>query len=810
MPSRQPVRVARSLPLCLFAVTVLLFVAAQVLQLAQLPPITEQLLTLGEVHRREAAAPALLTLSVESSALLAQTSDRFLGFTIDLTDDREFFSVDFADENLVFLARELVAAALPLKNYIRVGGTGQDFLTYLSNGTHGCVEHGAGAPIPPRTNPSARVKAYYTGGERCLTDERLGALAAFLRELGAPVIFGLNINKRDAEGLWDPSNARELLLRMQQLGLSCEGFQLGNEVNSELTPEEHVRDLRILRRLLEEVFPPKSRPFLIGPDAHSLHRGRRASKYEAGIIRHLAQFAALIHPHDGIAGVSHHEYIQAVVDGAMARSDVRGFESGTDNKDEPNVLKGAWLDRSATIAADVAEAVAAQQPCASVWVSELGPHNAGRPRCVEGGRWANFGSSLWYMDALAAKAQMGVSSVFRQSLLGADYSLLDCLTHKPLPDYYATLLWQRLMGPKVLATSLHAAPGHAAQRNGLLRRSGSGARGAKADKYEKEEGAAAPTEGVRAYAHCSKGKSSVTLLILNLGDAPARVRARGVAVEQAETVTKAIKSAFRYVKWEGRYGGQDKNHRNVTSLLKMQQRVLQDFRAGDVNRTRYPSLAPRPVAARARTGANGTAEAPRAAGPADDDGDDDAPGSAAGAGDVLLDPHEGKRPWKRLRLGERGGDKAVSLGNVRIEYIMTAGKEGFLGSEGVRLNGQLLRVEVEEGGDDGWLHKFFRSKAARITALPEMRGRVVNAADGGGDIVMPPRSYGFFVYPEADVGICKEHVAYTYRHAPTRCLAHTLDKHSRAPAPPVAHTRKRRSHDRHGRVGPLKFVMDAP
>jgi hypothetical protein len=44
--------------------------------------------------------------------------------------------------------------------------------------------------------------------------------------------------------------------------------------------------------------------------------------------------------------------------------------------------------------------------------------------------------------------------VVRQTLIGSDYGLLDDRTLEPRPDYWASVLWKRVMGSKVLATTV--------------------------------------------------------------------------------------------------------------------------------------------------------------------------------------------------------------------------------------------------------------------------------------------------------------------------------------------------------------------
>ena len=99
----------------------------------------------------------------------------------------------------------------------------------------------------------------------------------------------------------------------------------------------------------------------------------------------------------------------------------------------------------------------------------------------------------------------------RQTLLGGNYELLDHNTYEPNPDYYAALLWRRLMGVKVLDVDLH-------RRSTSGYGSGSG--------FILGSGSGADSEMIRAYASCTprgktaevrrKSEGSVTLLLLNL------------------------------------------------------------------------------------------------------------------------------------------------------------------------------------------------------------------------------------------------------------------------------------------------------
>ncbi|KAJ8452292.1 hypothetical protein Cgig2_006097 [Carnegiea gigantea] len=124
------------------------------------------------------------------------------------------------------------------------------------------------------------------------------------------------------------------------------------------------------------------------------------------------------------------------------------------------------------------ETVQQYGPWASVWVSEAGgAYSSGDPFVSN-----TFLNSFWYLDQLGTAAVYNTKVYCRQTLIGGNYGLLDKITFVPNPDYYSALLWSRLMGKKVLPTYTEA------------------------------------SSYLRAYAHCTKRREGVTLLLINLSN----------------------------------------------------------------------------------------------------------------------------------------------------------------------------------------------------------------------------------------------------------------------------------------------------
>ncbi len=83
---------------------------------------------------------------------------------------------------------------------------------------------------------------------------------------------------------------------------------------------------------------------------------------------------------------------------------------------------------------------------APLWITEAGHALYGG----EPGMSDTWLSTPWWLDQLGLLAHAGVEAVFRQSLVGGDYGLLNPGDFSPRPDYFASLLWKTRMGPLVL------------------------------------------------------------------------------------------------------------------------------------------------------------------------------------------------------------------------------------------------------------------------------------------------------------------------------------------------------------------------
>ncbi len=138
-------------------------------------------------------------------------------------------------------------------------------------------------------------------------------------------------------------------------------------------------------------------------------------------------------------------------------------------------LRVASLSRSEKIAAFYAGLRDKYEPGKPIWLTETADAACG------GNPWAStFLDTFRYLVQHGRLAQMGVKVIMHNTLSASDYGLLDEKTFEPRPNYWAALLWRKLMGSTVLDPHLSA------------------------------------RENVYGYAHCLQGHpGGVALLLIN-------------------------------------------------------------------------------------------------------------------------------------------------------------------------------------------------------------------------------------------------------------------------------------------------------
>ena len=355
--------------------------------------------------------------------------------------------VDLADQRLLTLARALGPA------YIRVSGTWANSVYF----------HDADGPAPATPPP---------GFNSILTRAQWKGVVDFVRATGGKLMtsFAWSAGTRDAAGVWTPEHARSLVGYTKTIGGSIDAAEFVNEPNyaaNGAAPAGYdgpafARDLAVFRRFFRAEVP---RGVFLGPGSAG-EGGVLDGATVAGRIRSDELLKPAATEFDGF---SYHIYT------AVSERCARGVPALGTTPDA--ALSRDWLFRADRIHAFYAGLRDRFDPGKPLWVTEMADAACG------GNRWAStFLDTFRYLNVFGRLARHGVQVVAHNTLAASDYGLIDDTTHTPRPNYWAALLWTRLMDRGVL------------------------------------EPGTPPARDVYTYAHCMKGQAGgVTLLAINAG-----------------------------------------------------------------------------------------------------------------------------------------------------------------------------------------------------------------------------------------------------------------------------------------------------
>lgn len=298
---------------------------------------------------------------------------------------------------------------------IRVGGTEADRISY------GFHKDGSGVPAP---------------GTFVLKGSLWERLHRWTEERGFELVFTVSAGpeSRRPDGSWDPSGAERLFRNTARKGYRVAAWEFGNEVNAypflyglgrSVTAKQYLADFGVFAELARRLSPgtltvgPASSFWPVIGEPHPLIPALGKSP--------VAAF---------LDALTFHYYPQQSSRGPVAIR--RAKETNLLNA---RALNGAlrWV-RHARRSLDAGLARGAP-----LWLTESGHALYGG----EPGVSDTWYSTPWWLDQLGLLANAGVQSVFRQSLVGGDYGLLDEASFHPRPDYWASLLWKALMTGEV-------------------------------------------------------------------------------------------------------------------------------------------------------------------------------------------------------------------------------------------------------------------------------------------------------------------------------------------------------------------------
>jgi hypothetical protein len=320
--------------------------------------------------------------------------------------------------------RTLAAALGPA--YMRTSGTWAN-MVYL---------HDADTP-PPSTAPQ--------GFQGVLTKSEWKSVVDFAQAVNAKLVSSFTVSQgvRDASGAWTPDQARRFVAATKAAGGDIAAAEFFNEPDmpsfggapAGYTAADYARDFALFRRSAKTTAPQMQ---IVGPGSvgeATLMPAMHGIGIAAGVVSTESILSASPKPVFDI--FSYHFY------GAASR---RCTAMGTGAQTTADAaLSEEWLGRTERSFDFYARLRDRFQPGKPIWITETADSACG------GNPWAaEFLDSFRYLDQLGRLARHGVGVVFHNTLASSEYGLLDQNTFTPRPNYWAALLWHRLMGTTVL------------------------------------------------------------------------------------------------------------------------------------------------------------------------------------------------------------------------------------------------------------------------------------------------------------------------------------------------------------------------
>jgi len=375
--------------------------------------------------------------------------------------------------------RKLVSALSPL--YIRYGGTTTNTVYF-------------------QDNDEPKLEQAPPGYKAVLTRRRWREALDFAKAVDAKIYTGFSVGHgvRDKNGTWTPVHAKAWLDYNRSIGGEIYAAELFNEPNMEghserlgnYTAADFARDYAVFSSFMAQTDP---RIKLVGPSDVETGGGSMA-----GLPSTEDYLAASPNPRFDV--LSYH-YYPAIAERCAGPDSPRGIkmESALSaeylaRQDAPFQARKRLRDRFA--------------PGAPIWNTETGGAACG------GTRWqTTFLDTFRFIDTQARLAKQGMDAIFTHAILSGSNGVIDEKTFTPNANYWAALLWRKLVGTQVL-----------------------------------DAGEIKP--GLHVYAHCLRGtRGGVTVMAVNL--TPERAQLSGAGQVELYSLTSAELTA-RTVHLNGR------------------------------------------------------------------------------------------------------------------------------------------------------------------------------------------------------------------------------------------------------------------
>ena len=323
-------------------------------------------------------------------------------------------------------------------------------------------------PVWVRVSGTWATKTYYAfdgeetpeGYQNRLTKEQWIGVLDFVKAIGAKLL----ISVANCEGLhkadepWNPSQAEKIFALTKEYGATIDAVEFTNEPNMlditgfppGYTAENYVRDEDLFHRWVRDNYPET---LIVGPcnTGGSMGDADKQQEFAGGGIELLTGNNATcddlmrgakepldVYSYHYYNGIS--ERLELVMPAMHWSSDKVLTESYLNVAPLNCKLNIPYRDKYC--------------PNGEMWVTESGDAGGG------GDTWAST-----YVDVFRTLNELGTFStltdgvIFHNTLASSDYGWLKHGTFEPRPNYFAVLLWSRLMGTTVYDSEIPVSEG---------------------------------------------------------------------------------------------------------------------------------------------------------------------------------------------------------------------------------------------------------------------------------------------------------------------------------------------------------------
>ena len=378
-------------------------------------------------------------------------NDTGASMTYDISDKnpalyRKLDPVNLADQRLLNLAKGLAPA------YVRVSGTWANATYFQDDGQ------------PARIAPEGFVNV--------MTSQQLKGVVDFLKATNSELVTSFAVSKgvRDANGNWTPVEAQKFLNFLKSNGATIAAAELFNEptmptaggaMDTSYNAQNFAKDVAVFNDWAKKEIPAM---VTLGPG--SIGEGLPGVSFD-GLGMNILTTEAMMsaNPKPQFDGFSYHYY---------GAGSMRIMRSGPFSIQAKDALNNDWITKTDHAADFYISMRDKYTPGKPMWLTETAEAAGGGDPFA-----ATYLDCFRYLYQMGSLAQKGVQVVMHNTLAASEYSLIDQDTHLPKPNYWAALLWAKLMGTEV---------------------------------YDAGKG----KEGVYVFAHNTKGvNGGMTLLVIN-------------------------------------------------------------------------------------------------------------------------------------------------------------------------------------------------------------------------------------------------------------------------------------------------------